>query len=1317
MPTLQPIPLWQKLSDPTHIRSLHHAGETASYANAVDFWTDAKNNASWVAGNDLFVRENGTGNCWRFVGTNTLPYVFESIQLDAAGITNAVCIVPPVESWDCVNNICVDPLNGNGTYSTLAACQTACRESWNCVNNVCTDPLDGTGTYTSLTTCQSNCYAPSWNCNNGVCSDPGTGNGTYTSLTACQTNCYIPSWNCNNGVCHQVNNASGTYATLAACNAACFLPTWNCVAGVCTQVNDGTGMYTTLTSCQTNCTTAAHWYNWKRYTACNTPPTYSVTSASITATITVQRQGSYSFWVNMGSPTIGQFIKYTVNGVEECWEYMGYTQDAVGSSLITYNIPIPSSINSTFYTTCIACLGLNTYDCINGNCVAVSGSQPGPYATMQECTAACVPIISGCTDPTASNYDATATVDDGSCTYTISGCKDPTANNYNPAATVDDGSCTYTQVVLGCTDPTALNYNSLATQDAGSCTYCVYGCMDASATNYDANATCDDGSCLIIEGGTSCDIEFGPEVCQPNGTSTVNIDLSAANSLNNVVTTVNGTIFGTPTICDPVANISVTGLTTGETIKVVGECSYAKEDYNSSLTSSAPDWAAPECGQTTIDSDTLVYVFYDGTSMGNIAAKNAYKSVMAWLKGYPDFTVNTSHVGIAAGQNVFHIAVAGERWLDWGTSVLTGKFNNNNATQNYEVQRNGVGGLAATTYQSITFNHCNGGSACNKLWNYEEASSTYNTIINAPYDGLIQGARMIDITNWAYDTITETDIDASGISHTWNVDEFYDTAEGALIGTQVPQYVLNSRCTGPTYNLSGQTGATCTAWVANGNQKYLGFPPVAPIGTKNILVIAFADESTFSYHKGGSPNFNIGETNVTWENGSGNNEPNPHEEWKGVNMEQPTPAYKSDYTEFTTQRNIHIAGGKTFQAFLYPSKASCSSAGGQKNFPLHALAAISSGNKTVKDGMWLSSTAPDNACNTTGDKLSLIETENPYWSTTTPTWGGLDQKGWGVNVAELPFVSNVFQNDLEEFLGLSSLSCNDSQCLVIKVVNENDLPINNYPIKVNGINIGTTDIVGVLTHTLTGPGPIIINNCYTFTAVGGCLQTLITIVITENQYTASLNCILGCTDPLSFNYNPLAGIDDGSCLYPLTEDPRDSMLRCELLKIDTECQFATDLYNIYKHDRFGFERACLNNIEGHIIKKYTTDWVDNLLPDHGAETMSKTLYTKGTIPKPNWVDEACGGEPCDGSECIVVIVKNKKGEAIQDYEIVLDGLYAGKTDEYGQLKISIPNAAEDRNHKLNLCHCFTTTGGCNSQRIKLIVDGVSCDDCGNIKIF
>jgi Secretion system C-terminal sorting domain len=56
----------------------------------------------------------------------------------------------------------------------------------------------------------------------------------------------------------------------------------------------------------------------------------------------------------------------------------------------------------------------------------------------------CGPVfISGCTDPTALNYNAEATINDGSCLYPVYGCTDPTALNFDLYATADNGSCIY----------------------------------------------------------------------------------------------------------------------------------------------------------------------------------------------------------------------------------------------------------------------------------------------------------------------------------------------------------------------------------------------------------------------------------------------------------------------------------------------------------------------------------------------------------------------------------------------------------------------------------------------------------------------------------------------------------------------------------------------------------------------------------------------------------------------------------------------------------------------------------------------------------
>ena len=101
-------------------------------------------------------------------------------------------------------------------------------------------------------------------------------------------------------------------------------------------------------------------------------------------------------------------------------------------------------------------------------------------------------VIDGCTDPTACNYNANATVDDGSCAdldlcgvcagdnSTCGGCTDSTACNFDPAVVIDDGSCL------------TLDQCGVCGGDDSTCG----GCTDSTACNYDPDAILDDGSCL-----------------------------------------------------------------------------------------------------------------------------------------------------------------------------------------------------------------------------------------------------------------------------------------------------------------------------------------------------------------------------------------------------------------------------------------------------------------------------------------------------------------------------------------------------------------------------------------------------------------------------------------------------------------------------------------------------------------------------------------------------------------------------------------------------------------------------------------------------
>jgi hypothetical protein len=162
--------------------------------------------------------------------------------------------------------------------------------------------------------------------------------------------------------------------------------------------------------------------------------------------------------------------------------------------------------DTTGCTDPLACNYDASADCDNGSC-----------QFMDECGNCGGTSTTGCTDPEACNYNATADCDNGSCVYSgcNEGCTDSGACNYNPQADVDDGTCDYS--CFGCIDITACNYNSTATMDDGSCMY--PGCTDPLANNYDATAGCDDGSCTYDELGctdaTACN--FDPNASVDDG--------------------------------------------------------------------------------------------------------------------------------------------------------------------------------------------------------------------------------------------------------------------------------------------------------------------------------------------------------------------------------------------------------------------------------------------------------------------------------------------------------------------------------------------------------------------------------------------------------------------------------------------------------------------------------------------------------------------------------------------------------------------------------------------------------------------------------
>ena len=94
--------------------------------------------------------------------------------------------------------------------------------------------------------------------------------------------------------------------------------------------------------------------------------------------------------------------------------------------------------------------------------------------------------VDGCTSPTACNYDAAATNDDGSCIEPVENCSE--CNETNDGLDIidsDNDSICDAEELMGCTSDTACNFDAAATEDDGSCIEPVENC---SLCNEEGNA-------------------------------------------------------------------------------------------------------------------------------------------------------------------------------------------------------------------------------------------------------------------------------------------------------------------------------------------------------------------------------------------------------------------------------------------------------------------------------------------------------------------------------------------------------------------------------------------------------------------------------------------------------------------------------------------------------------------------------------------------------------------------------------------------------------------------------------------------------------
>lgn len=135
--------------------------------------------------------------------------------------------------------------------------------------------------------------------------------------------------------------------------------------------------------------------------------------------------------------------------------------------------------------------------------------------------------VAGCTNPTACNYNSTATIDDTSCLFLANLCDDGNPNTINDVVNFSC-ECAGTIMVVGCTDITACNFAPEANVDDNSCLTIGNPCDDgmAETINDIVNADC---ICAGIMTGVS-ELEASAALnCYPNPTNDcLNVQFTSA---------------------------------------------------------------------------------------------------------------------------------------------------------------------------------------------------------------------------------------------------------------------------------------------------------------------------------------------------------------------------------------------------------------------------------------------------------------------------------------------------------------------------------------------------------------------------------------------------------------------------------------------------------------------------------------------------------------------------------------------------------------------------------------------------------------------
>ncbi len=741
----------------------------------------------------------------------------------------------------------------------------------------------------------------------------------------------------------------------------------------------------------------------------------------------------------------------------------------------------------------------------------------------------CTPVVYGCMDASAFNYDDDANTDDGSCEAVIQGCMNEAAFNYNSDANTDDGSCIqaitqdniYQAVDLWCSNPSSAEstYGDISNWDVSNVNNMYQLFKDKITFNDDIS---------------NWDVS---NVLQMNNmfkhASSFNGNISNWNVLN--VQTMNSMFHSATSFNQDISNWNISN------VEDITWMFYYAETFNQDLNS----WgnilnvnllSGMFCGASSYNQDLSNWDVSSVTNMSNM------------FKEASSFNGNISNWNVASVTNM--------------ENLFNGASSFNQDISNWNV--------ASVTNMSGLFNGANNLSDENKCAIHNSFSTNVNwsndfsnscisgcmdeTAFNYTADANTDDGSCVAVVNGCMDeTALNYDANANTPSPSIEIGDIY---EGGIV------FQINEDGTGLVADLQD---LGVLIW----NDAMSGAADATSQGYEDWYLPSIEElELMFNTIGNGGPEGNIGGFETTWYWSS--SEYNNNVAWRVDFNNGTTYTYNKNYSiRVRVIRSFSVSGEQCIAAVTGCTDASAFNYNADANTDDGSCVAVVTGcSDATAFNYNADANTDDGSCEAIVqgcmDETALNYDENANTPSPSIEIGDIHEGGivFQINedgtflVADLQDLGPMSWYDAMETAASATSQGYDDWYLpseeeLISLYNNNDV----VGATTTGSFWSSTSIVehhAIGVHFLPHVGGATFN--------GGMIHSRWVRIIRSFSVSGEqcIAAVTGCTDASAFNYNPNANTDDGSCLEPITQENIQHA-------VDLWCSDLSSAESIYGH--------------------------------------------------------------------------------------------------------------------------------------------------------